>query len=91
MKWVRCVYKGSIDRLTVGKIDRLTVGKIYEVLNQSDIYQTVRIITDNGEILTYFMIIKGCIIWFEDATAEIRDMKLNKILEDERYTIEVSE
>lgn len=69
MKWVKCVYKGSIDRLTVGKI--------YDVLKQYD--RCITIIVDNGDRLIYFITIKD-IIWFEDATAEIRDNKLNEIL-----------
>jgi deoxyxylulose-5-phosphate synthase len=88
MKWVRCVYNGGVSGDSV-----LTVGKIYEVLNQilPNNYRTVMIVTDNGEKCSYLMItMQG--VWFEEVTlTEIRDMKLNKILEDERYTIEVSE
>jgi hypothetical protein len=69
MKYVKCLY------VEVGS--RLTLNKIYEVFNHlvigDDSY--VEIIDNTGDRSTY-LVNKD---WFEDATAEIRDKKLNDL------------
>lgn len=69
MKYVKCLY------VEVGS--RLTLNKIYEVFNHlvigDDSY--VEIIDNTGDRSTY-LVNKD---WFEDATTEIRDKKLNDL------------
>lgn len=77
MKYVICRYNGNSKGI------RLTVGKLYEVLEyfNSINYGTTILIKDNsGDEMNYSMIGDNNIAWFEDATAEIREEKLNKIL-----------
>jgi hypothetical protein len=90
MKWVRCLYDGD-DLYQSGHIAKptITTGKAYEVVE----YLTemgeeyIRIIQNNGNISLYGMTAgkdeSGYDrIWFEDATADIRDNKLNQILDE---------
>lgn len=78
MKWVRCLYSGSTDWN-----NELTVGKIYKVINYysnvNKLNETVEIIKDDGELDTLFLVDPDG-IWFEDATTEVRDNKINDIL-----------
>lgn len=73
MKWVKCIYRGSFESLTIGKI--------YEVLenNYGNSKHTIKIIKDDG-IIEYFFTDDRDGLWFIDATSEIRDNKLNLLL-----------
>jgi hypothetical protein len=74
MKWVKCIYSGSGNELTIGKI--------YKVINYSNVNkldETVEIIKDDGE-LRELLLVDPDGIWFEDADAEVRDNKINDIL-----------
>ena len=78
MKYVKCVNPLAVN---------LTYQKLYEVisLSTSDWSNVtyVRILNDNGVEVTYDISPSiGDIskIWFEDATADIRDNKINSIL-----------
>ena len=70
MKYVKCLYTEVNSR-------RLTLNKIYEVFNYridgDDKY--VEIIDNTGDKAIY-SVDKN---WFEDATAEMRDKKLNDL------------
>jgi hypothetical protein len=70
MKYVKCLYTEVNSR-------RLTLNKIYEVLDYfidgDDNY--VEIIDNTGDKAIY-SVYKN---WFEDATAEMRDKKLNDL------------
>jgi hypothetical protein len=73
MKWVKCLYNGTIYS------NRLTREKIYEVL---EVYNndSIRILMDNGLSSIFYM--NGFeYAWFVDVTAEVRDKKINDILE----------
>jgi hypothetical protein len=76
MKWVKCLYNGSIYT------NRLTREKIYEVLevyNNDDSTSSIRIIMDDG-VSNIFYMIGFEYAWFLDVTAEVRDKKINDIL-----------
>lgn len=77
MKWVRCVSK-----LGHG----FTYDKIYEVRNYYDFkgQKYIELIDDDGRINTcdMFKSHPNDRIWFEDATAEIRENKINSILDE---------
>lgn len=69
MRYVKCLY------VEIGS--RLTLNKIYEVFDyfiDNDI-KYVEIIDNTGDKATYLVENN----WFEDATAEIRDKKLNEL------------
>lgn len=70
MKYVKCLYAQNGSR-------RLTLNKIYEVfdyrIDGDDKY--VEIIDNTGDRAIY-SVDKN---WFEDATAEMRDKKLNEL------------
>ena len=68
-----CVYDGMDGEFST----RLTIGKIYEVLEipSCDI---IFIKDDVGDEVTYVMISDDK-VWFEDATAYIREETLNKL------------
>ena len=73
--WVKCINKlGS----------NLTYGKIYEVIKSSTSSWSgvtyARIINDDGVSSVYD--ISSPTKWFEDATAEVRENKINSILND---------
>jgi hypothetical protein len=74
MKWVRCV-----NKLGHG----VTYGKIYKVRNYYDWngQKYIELIDDDGRITTYdmFQSHPNNRLWFEDATADIRDNKLNDL------------
>lgn len=74
MKWVRCV-----NKLGHG----VTYGKIYEVVNYYDWkgQKYIELIDNNGHLVTYDMFKShpNNRLWFEDATADIRDMKLKEL------------
>lgn len=73
MNNIKCVYSGNIpDYLGV------TTGKIYKVL-KSDKF-SVRFL-DDRESESELYISVGSEIWFEDATAEIRNNKIKQLLE----------
>lgn len=76
MKWVRCVYNGDYSDITVGKI--------YEVLNVNTLDNDVviNIVNDLGRKDYWSMKGINNEIWFEDITAEIRDNKINQILNE---------
>ena len=77
MKWVRCV-----NKLGHG----FTYNKIYEVKNYFDWngLKYIELIDDDGRITTYDMFPShpNDKIWFEDATAEVRENKINSIIND---------
>ena len=74
MKWVKCV-----NKLGHG----VTYGKIYEVKNLYDWngLKYIELIDDKGILTTYdiFQSHPNDKIWFEDATADIRDNKLKDL------------
>lgn len=71
---VICVYNGIDFEESI----RLTKGNIYDVVEKIG-NDLVFIIDDIGEKTSYF-IKTGDVVWFEDATAYIREEKLNKLL-----------
>ena len=77
MKWVKCINKLGMS---------LTYGKIYEVKAYYDWnnLKYIELIDDEGILVTYdmFQSHPNDKIWFEDATADIRDNKINSILND---------
>jgi len=88
MKWVKCLYDGD-DLYQKDEIVKptITTGRIYEVVE----YLTemgeeyIKITNNSGNIVLYAMTggrdESGYDrIWFEDATADIRDNKINDIL-----------
>jgi hypothetical protein len=79
MKWVKCVYNNTY----VSDIPVITVGKVYKVLhNYGEANETVIVIyNDMGEESYWSMIAADDNIWFEDVTVEIRDNKINAILD----------
>ena len=67
----KCIYNGGSDI-------RLTVGKLYEVLNRVDIGtvdESITIIDDVDDESIYYIN-----DWFINATEEIRNEKIEKIL-----------
>jgi len=72
---VICVYNNQTDS---EESIRLTKGKIYDVVEKIG-NDLVFIIDDIGDIVSYFIKIDD-VVWFEDATAYIREEKLNKLL-----------
>ncbi len=78
MKWVKCLYNGTIYA------NRLTREKIYEVLEvyNNDNNDSIRILMDDGVSNIFYM--NGFeYAWFLDVTAEVRDKKINDILYEE--------
>ncbi len=83
MKYVKCVYDGCDGDVS----RRLCIGRIYKVVNIIDstdyngLYSPiVNIIDDLGDDSSYIMTTSEKKIWFIDATSDIREEKLNKIL-----------
>lgn len=80
MKWVKCIYDS-------GGLDGVTVGKIYEVLSFKDgiiidgMENLIIIIDDLGKKNSWFMNSVDY-NWFEDATAEVRNNNINKVLDE---------
>lgn len=93
MKWVRCLYDS--DHLVIKDKDNkiikttITIGKIYEVVEYliENGEEYVKITNNSGNIVLY-AITAGKDeygydrIWFEDATAKVRDNKINQILDE---------
>lgn len=78
MKWVRCVYNGAYETLTIGKVyEVLSFG--YPIFNNSNNKVSLSILNDLGVKSNWFEQI-GDKVWFEDVTAEIRDNKINQVL-----------
>lgn len=78
MKYVRCIYNNKSHI-------RLTINKIYEVINVFQIGNqiiSIQIIDNKGDESSYF-INNNDIVWFEDATAYIRDNKINELLNED--------
>ncbi len=78
MKYVRCIYNNNSHI-------RLTINKIYEVINLFQIDNqilSIQIIDNKGDESAYF-IKNNDIVWFEDATAYIRDNKINELLNED--------
>lgn len=78
MKYVRCINNNNSHI-------RLTINKIYEVINVFQIGNqiiSIQIIDNKGDESAYF-IKNNDIVWFEDATAYIRDNKINELLNEE--------
>lgn len=78
MKYVRCIYNNKSHI-------RLTINKIYEVVNVFQIGDqiiSILIIDNKGDESAYF-IKNNDIVWFEDATAYIRDNKINELLNED--------
>lgn len=86
MKYVRCLYDG--DHLVIKDKDdnivkpTITTGKIYEVveylIEMGEEY--IKITNNSGNIVLYAM--RYDRIWFEDVTSEVRDNKINQILDE---------
>ena len=86
MKYVRCLYDG--DHLVIKDKDdnivkpTITTGKIYEVveylIEMGEEY--IKITNNSGNIVLYAM--RYDRIWFEDVTSEVRDNKINQILNE---------
>lgn len=79
MKWGKCI-KGRLD--TKEEVDYLTIDKIYEVLESN---QDVYVIDDFNEKTYFHKYSEGIFYignWFEDATEEIRDNNIKKILDE---------
>jgi hypothetical protein len=81
MMYVKCVYDGCDGDVS----RRLCIGRIYKVLNITDstdngLSPIVNIIDDLGHDSSYIMTGSEGKIWFIDATSDIREEKLNKIL-----------
>ena len=55
-----------------------TYGKIYDVIEYDKKNNTISILDDKGEKSICYLYEDGT-DWFEDATAEIRDNKLNEL------------
>jgi hypothetical protein len=83
MKYVRCVYDGFNGEYSAISI-RLTIGKIYEVLeiNYNKDGISIHILDNLNTKACYYIV---CSVdsknWFVDATSELREEKINKILE----------
>ncbi len=78
MKYARCIYNNNSHI-------RLTTNKIYEVINVFQIGDqiiSILIIDNKGDESAYF-IKNNDIVWFEDATAYIRDNKINNLLNED--------
>lgn len=78
MKYARCIYNNKSHI-------RLTINKIYEVINIFQIDNqiiSIQIIDNKGDESSYF-IKNNDIVWFEDATAYIRDNKINNLLNED--------
>ena len=77
MKWVRCV-----NKLGHG----FTYNKIYEVKNYFDWngLKYIELIDDNDRLILQDMFPShpNARLWFEDATAEVRENKINSILDE---------
>jgi hypothetical protein len=88
MKWVRCIYCGlkKSEEKSYGYSDGyITAGEIYKVteylIEHGEEY--VKIINNyNNESNSYYAIWAGNKKWFEDVTDEIRDNKINSILNE---------
>lgn len=92
MKWVKCLYDGD-DLYQGGHIVKptITTGKIYEV---KDYFvemgeKFVNIVQNDGNVALYAMTAGkdengNDRVWLEDSTAEVRDNKLNEILDEIR-------
>ena len=74
MKAVRFVYKGGTDF-------PLTIGKIYEVIsyNKDNTSSDFVVIINDYGMKEFYYIKDTDGIWFVDATADIREQKLNDI------------
>jgi len=78
MKYARCINNNKSHI-------RLTINKIYEVINLFQIDNqilSIQIIDNKGDESAYF-IKNNDIVWFEDATAYIRDNKINELLNED--------
>lgn len=84
MKYVKCVYTG----LEISSTSRrLTLGKIYKVLkfrHSVDYYgeysPVIEIIDNVGDRVSYVMYSSHKVEWFVDATSDIREERINRIL-----------
>ena len=86
MKWVKYIL--NVD-------PKLTIDKTYKVIEYfvEDGEEYVKIITDNGKLILYAIYAgvinsagainseRGRIKWFEDVTNEVREKKINSILD----------
>ncbi len=80
MKWVRCLYAGGdFDN---SPVFRITIGKDYKVLFNDGFNQIITIIDDFGMKDYWSMLGTDGEFWFEDITAEVRDNKINAILNE---------
>jgi hypothetical protein len=87
MKYVRCVHDG-FDSNTDYRSVRLTIGKIYEVLeiNYNKDGISIHILDNLNTKVSYYISVNFASLnksehWFVDATSELREEKINKILE----------
>ena len=84
MKWIKCIYNGGFETLTVGKIYKVlghtnstsTKHTIVRdrvcIINDLGQRDSLSLITCDGDAITK--------VWFEDATDYVREKKLNEIL-----------
>jgi hypothetical protein len=89
MKYVRCVHDGFNGESFAISL-RLTIGKIYEVLeiNYNKDGISIHILDNLNTKASYYMSVNFVYLnkfdtkhWFVDATSELREEKINKILE----------
>ena len=80
MKWVRCLYAGG--EFDNPPVFRITIGKDYKVLFNDGFNQIITIIDDFGMKDYWSMQDTDGEFWFEDITAEVRDNKINAILDE---------
>ena len=73
MKWVKCIISSSKN------VSGLTTGKIYDVIKYNKYNDDAIVIKNdyNQEGIYYMKDSTG--VWFEDATAEIREEKLKEL------------
>lgn len=76
MKWVKCVYNGGSGD------NELTIGKIYKVIiyYPGSVWDERVDIEKDNRVLSNLYLLDTDGRWFEDATAEVRDNKINQIL-----------
>ncbi len=85
MKWIKCVYNGGFETLTVGKIYKVLGHTHHSSTKHTIVSDRVCIINDLGQRDSLSLITSDgdaiTKVWFEDATDEVRDKKLNEILD----------
>jgi hypothetical protein len=83
MKWIKCLYNGGHETLTVGKIYKVLSISHFSNTKTTTVSDRVCIINDlgNKDYLSLITCNDKPVLWFEDATNEVRDNIINDILE----------